>query len=159
MFNWLLLFIIITFCIHVIAEEANFKCIRKIATAKILLKNMSKLKIMLKERLFINSEIWNYWLQNNCGYCLKIVENAGIILEYIRVWFLSLLVSEKLVISKCVLIQEYQNQLRDFCYKNNYYLVFIPGFSDYERIKGILLSHKIVPQLYNNETFLLVKIS
>ena len=74
-------------------------------------------------------------------------------------WFLSLLVSEKLVISKCVLIQEYQNQLRDFYYKNNYYLVFIPGFSDYERIKGILLSHKTVPQLYNNETFLLVKIS
>ena len=46
------------------------------------------------------------------AFFLKIVENADIILECIRLWLLPLLNLEKLVISKCVLIEEYQNQLR-----------------------------------------------
>ena len=35
----------------------------------------------------------------------------------------------------------------------------MPSFSDNEGIKGILLNHKIVPELHNNEKFLLVKTS
>ena len=35
----------------------------------------------------------------------------------------------------------------------------MPGFNDNKEIKGIPLSHKIVPQLHNNEKFLLVKTS
>ena len=51
---------------------------------------------------------------------------------------------KKLVISKCILIGEYQNQLREFYYKNNY-LVSMPSFNDKEGIKGILLNQKIMP--------------
>ena len=86
---------------------------------------MSKLKPKLKQ-----IEIWNYWFPNYRDYGLKIVENAGIILGYIRGWLLPLLMSKRLVISKYILIGEYQNQL---------------SFNDNERIKGILLNHKIVP--------------
>ena len=35
----------------------------------------------------------------------------------------------------------------------------MPGFNDNEEIKGILLNHKILPLLHNNERFLLAKTS
>ena len=89
---------------------------------------------------------------------LKIVKNASIILEYIRVWLLPLTMSKKLVISRCILIEEYQNQLREFYCKNNE-LVSMPSFSDNEVIKGVLLHHKIVPELHNKEKLLLVTTS
>ena len=65
---------------------------------------------------------------------------------------------KKLVIPKFVLIEEYQNQLREFYCKNNY-LVSMPSFNDNEGIKIILLNLKTVPKLHTNERFPLVKIS
>ena len=73
-------------------------------------------------------------------------------------WLLPLTMSKKLVISRCILIEEYQNQLREFYCKNNE-LVSMPSFSDNEVIKGVLLNHKIVPELHNKEKLLLVTTS
>ena len=44
-------------------------------------------------------------------------------------WLLSLPISNKIGHFKFVIIEEYQNQLRDFNCKINY-LVFIPSFND-----------------------------
>ena len=43
---------------------------------------------------------------------------------------------KKLIISKCVLIKEYQNQLREFYYKN-IHLVSMSSFNYNEGIKGV----------------------
>ena len=68
-------------------------------------------------------------MPNYSNYGVKIVKNAGMILEYIRMWLLSLPISNKIGHFKFVIIEEYQNQLRDFNCKINY-LVFIPSFND-----------------------------
>lgn len=57
-------------------------------------------------------QLLQFWFRN--------FENADIILEYTRSWLLLLSISEKLVISKCILIEEYKSQSREFNYRNSY---------------------------------------
>ena len=49
-------------------------------------------------------------LPNYCDYDLKIVEKAGIILEYIRRWLLTLSITVKLTGHFKICLEEYKNQ-------------------------------------------------
>ena len=87
--------------------------------------------------------MWNYWLLNYCDYGLKIAKTAGIIFEYIRMWLLLLLIPEKMVISKCLLIKRVLNSVERVLLQK-YYLVSMLKFDDNQEIQRIFLSNKIV---------------